>query len=446
MKAISIVFTIFIFATTSYGQERFFLKTKSIKAFQKSNSEIKNQLIGTKSYDLDREVMNEENYYQYNHRNSQISDEVKFYNDGVVSTHILNVYVYDGDTLLIRENTYALDENKDSTFLGYQEYYYSNNQLARVDEYSNSNDSLRLVRIRLYEYDFEERMICEEVKLYSDSQGEFTTRSKIYTVYYKENLVKEVKRFSDSDTSDLDQQRTFEYNSNDQVITEIDTWFWNGEIQSSALYYYKYDADKRLIWSQFRDYNEIEEKYVLYSNFEYCYDSKSVALARVEGFVYDRRDSSIIEEILVDAFNYTKSVAFEEILFPRSFFEFNSHGSLYFGCQLNSYKVRTREIGQSDFANGEYKEFLYSSSSLLTKEEVFEIKLIPNPAIDIINIFSKGVVVDKVEIYNASGKLVLLQPINGNITRVNIQNFEKGSYVVKAIGANSFRTKQFVKM
>ncbi len=81
------------------------------------------------------------------------------------------------------------------------------------------------------------------------------------------------------------------------------------------------------------------------------------------------------------------------------------------------------------------------SSLLNTQSENISVSIYPNPASEMVNINSTKQV-DKVEIYNALGQIVLSDVANNN---VNISSLNKGVYYMTVVVENEIVTTKFVK-
>ena len=64
-------------------------------------------------------------------------------------------------------------------------------------------------------------------------------------------------------------------------------------------------------------------------------------------------------------------------------------------------------------------------------------KIYPNPAENVLNIVSYTVGIDKVNIYNVNGQLVLNKEVNNNQKTINISSLESGIYIVDILSENT---------
>ena len=79
---------------------------------------------------------------------------------------------------------------------------------------------------------------------------------------------------------------------------------------------------------------------------------------------------------------------------------------------------------------------------LITHDFDFDVKLYPNPASDVINIYSEKTI-DEIRIINLFGKTVLEQK---KITSaIDIKNLSEGIYLIEVVGYGRKSTTKFIK-
>lgn len=74
------------------------------------------------------------------------------------------------------------------------------------------------------------------------------------------------------------------------------------------------------------------------------------------------------------------------------------------------------------------------------------LRIYPNPANDLLTIKMKETAYSSFSILNSVGQVMLQQPINNNLTNVNIKSLPAGLYYITLVGSNGTETKKFVKM
>ncbi|MCF8380396.1 MAG: sulfatase-like hydrolase/transferase [Bacteroidales bacterium] len=85
----------------------------------------------------------------------------------------------------------------------------------------------------------------------------------------------------------------------------------------------------------------------------------------------------------------------------------------------------------------------YSSLPDYTRE--FKLNIYPNPASNVLNVATAEAKIDKLAIYNLTGQILLVQHNVENQARFNIENLEKGIYLLKAEGEFGTYTRKFIK-
>ena len=74
------------------------------------------------------------------------------------------------------------------------------------------------------------------------------------------------------------------------------------------------------------------------------------------------------------------------------------------------------------------------------------VELYPNPASNVLNIVSYNVGIEKINIYNLNGQLVLNKDVNNNQKKINIRSLESGIYIVDILSEKtSIKRKLIIK-
>ncbi len=93
------------------------------------------------------------------------------------------------------------------------------------------------------------------------------------------------------------------------------------------------------------------------------------------------------------------------------------------------------------FDNVAFGDFVLSNDNLFLEK----IKVFPNPASDSWNISSEDAMIQKVEIYNLHGQLILTSQPNSNFGKINIAGFSAGMYLSKVTTENGSKTFKLFK-
>jgi hypothetical protein len=464
MKVLSIVFSVCVLSSICFGQGDFLKRSRgqsSVGLGVKSNMAAvkKVQLIGEKNYfltDLGATEIYSEDYYDYNPSAKQVLDGQVYYHENgsqEVSSHLKDVLIYENDTHLVRLERYALGANETFKLRLVEDYFYGSENLLEKIEVATNNfgEPMFVTNEEFLEYNLEGRLIYKEVKSRTDSLAEFRTSSKYYTDYNSAGRVSETRMFYCDNASScyLGDKRTYSYNAFGKVIEHtIEMYSRNGDISSHYVDSYEYDGSgEKVLRMHGIEYNTESHKFVPSSDFELYYAENGSALDSAVVFLYGYNDSTIIDKLLFDEFDYNLNVSQEDILFPSDYFSDIEPGNeMFFGNQLNSFRRRAWINTDNNYETGEYFEFNYSNFTSVSEPTVFDFTLSPNPASDVIKVGLTDNNTQRIEVYNINGVLMHAEDVSEVELTVNIQVFERGTYVVKAIGENGFRTKQFVKL
>ena len=93
-------------------------------------------------------------------------------------------------------------------------------------------------------------------------------------------------------------------------------------------------------------------------------------------------------------------------------------------------------------------EFLYGNNPILGANDLIAptVGLYPNPSNDLINISFDKDQLQKIELYDTTGKLLFKKDLNTNTYALNITNYPSGVYFVRVFNQNNvFVNKQIIK-
>ncbi|WP_299121921.1 T9SS type A sorting domain-containing protein [uncultured Winogradskyella sp.] len=145
----------------------------------------------------------------------------------------------------------------------------------------------------------------------------------------------------------------------------------------------------------------------------------------------------------VSAFTQTLSICgyAENDFFENNYFGFfydNTNIPLSYDINnVNDLNTLTITAANGDTAN--YEEFVLSIKDNSLKQT----SISPNPAKEKININSNINIIDKVEIYSITGRII--KSLNQPNSAIDISNISEGIYIIKIFSSNSFIIKRFVK-
>lgn len=100
---------------------------------------------------------------------------------------------------------------------------------------------------------------------------------------------------------------------------------------------------------------------------------------------------------------------------------------------------------QANFGFSNTKNFCIQDNSSLEENDLNSlISVYPNPSIDIINIVSNGVTVEKVELLNIAGQVISSTKAGSATVKLDVSSVASGVYLVKVYAAEGTSTKQVV--
>ena len=95
-----------------------------------------------------------------------------------------------------------------------------------------------------------------------------------------------------------------------------------------------------------------------------------------------------------------------------------------------------------DTIQGYLNPRMYLTLGLGTASSINELiaqttEIYPNPANNVLNIVSYTVGIEKINIYNVNGQLVLNKEVNNNQKTLNISSLESGIYIIDILSENT---------
>lgn len=313
-------------------------------------------------------------------------------NDG---TQIKDSLIYDDANNIAKIDCYQLIDGV-WKYISYIEYTYdeNNNRLTRTNYNSFGGDTFHMGGIYKYQYDENNRLIYWD--MYFADDNDFT---QCCTLTYNEEglLVEEFCQAADYMTGVVGNSWKVEYiydENNNMVKSE--EYIWNGyDWQYSAAEVYTFDDDNDCVKWEHYSGSTITNRNL------YSYDKTYV----YEQIVYPVNPESIIE----------KFVPMAHMVKTKKWYTENiNEGELVYVCDFNYI--------YDEVASGINNYFFKSP----------EVRIYPNPTSEIITIsLSNDLIISKVDLIDVSGKNVYsMQNINKNNCRLEIDNLNKGVYIV----------------
>lgn len=134
----------------------------------------------------------------------------------------------------------------------------------------------------------------------------------------------------------------------------------------------------------------------------------------------------------------TDGIEFENIGFVKG--TGNSNTLQHYHFKHANTKTAYYRLKQIDF-NGEYTY----SNTVTVKNAITEARLTPNPFNDNIEVTANSTI-QKVNIVDLTGKVVISQNINNNATNINTKDLQNGIYFIKIYKDNEMVAKRIVKV
>jgi hypothetical protein len=134
--------------------------------------------------------------------------------------------------------------------------------------------------------------------------------------------------------------------------------------------------------------------------------------------------------------------------------EVASHGYIAFKIKTTNTPVIGQTIENSANIYFDFNEPVITNTTLNTYADLAAsiseldgkvLHLYPNPANNVINVLSTIDGNRTVEIYNISGTLILKKTVNTKLSKIDITDFAKGMYIIKAYNTNGAEHATFVK-
>ncbi|OQX97146.1 MAG: hypothetical protein B6I20_13265, partial [Bacteroidetes bacterium 4572_117] len=107
--------------------------------------------------------------------------------------------------------------------------------------------------------------------------------------------------------------------------------------------------------------------------------------------------------------------------------------------------IITASSGISEKLGDTINKVKVTSDTQLTQAWGYDVKIYPNPASEVINLFYVIDKKTKAEIYSINGKLIKEIQITQNYTEINISELKKGMYVLKVYKDKEYVLKRFLK-
>ena len=302
---------------------------------------------------------------------------------------------------------------------------------------------------------------------YDWNGSEFVNEWKTdYTYDTNENLTQVIDYNWDISQWGIDYKIEYTYDTNGNLTQEIE-YSWNG-VQWGNQWKtdYTYDTNENL--TQVIEYHwygsEFENEYKT----DYTYDTNGNLTQEIEyswngvqwdnewktDYTYDT-NGNITQYIDVywngvqwgnewkTEFTYNNSYSFSDLILP--FFYSNTEVKIFFNHMLTNGKGYIWDETLSDWKIRDNIDFSYSEKDILSIPEIIEeqLKIYPNPVLNMLTIKSEIIPIDKVEIYSVLGKKI--KEINLDFNNINTEDLSKSIYLLRIYTEKGTTVKKLIK-
>lgn len=116
---------------------------------------------------------------------------------------------------------------------------------------------------------------------------------------------------------------------------------------------------------------------------------------------------------------------------------------VYYNTTLNQWAIY-REDADNIPVGSVFNLFIHDASMATDEMTASEFKIYPNPVKDVLNI-SNDKSIEKVEIFDLSGKKLIQNEMNSNKTEIDMSGLLSGIYIVKILSDGKTQTKKVIK-
>lgn len=450
MKVLSIIFSACIFASTCFGQAELFKKMSNNKNSLHPPSKAQKlgsasfQLVSTTNLELDMQTLKYDTStyasYSYNAQGNELVVEERTYYENGGDLLSKNIKSYDSKGFLVKEEKFEFNFNTGQYYTrSYSEFENNQEGLALKENIYQQSDTSFSSYV-LYVYDANDNVVKDDH--YVLRSGVFEQAYYSTALYTNDGQPIEYRDYSCSGGScQLNQGMDFKYFPNGLRESETNFEFVGGINVPYATRMFEYDIDNRVVKVSDLSYEagvsfEDEE-------FELIYDASGL-IDSVYINEFDLATNTWSRIIEIVDFEKNKDVDRTDVLLPNEFSDDFFIYNIFFSKKLDGFRTLGYN-GDGSIEHDEIMKLEYSNFTSVSEQTVFDFTLSPNPASDVIKIGLNDNNTQRIEVYSITGVLMYAEKVNGKELNIDIQKFEKGTYLVKAIGANGFRTKQFVK-
>jgi hypothetical protein len=451
MRFFSVVFSVCFLISTCFGQGDFMKRLSSSKNFfqtplkiQKSGS-ARFQMVSHSNLELDLETLEYDTSYResytYNAQGNELVVEERSYyeNGGDYLSKSSKSYDAKGD--LVREDKWSYDFGLNRYVSEEYSLFENNTDGLVVRENKYDEGASDYYGYNLFEYDANGNKVKDSYFRVVNGVPE----KEYYTIISRVNDGRpiELRKFTcAAGACELSQGTDYKYLPNGLKESETHFENINGVHEPYSTRLFEYGAEERVVKVTDLVYEQgvsvADEEIVISYNLSGIVDTITINAYEAINRIWKTNIEAV-------DFKIDKEIGREELVMPAYLTEDYFLYDVLYGKKLNEFRV----IDYNEDGSVDYEELLvyhYSNFTSVSEQIVFDFTLSPNPASDVIKIGLSDNNTQRIEVYSINGTLMYSEDTNTSELSINIQDYERGTYLVKAIGVNGFRTKQFVKL
>ncbi len=451
MRILGVLFSVCVFASACFAQGDFLkrmAKNKNIEGFDMKSGNAGGARFQMKSHtrlevDLETSVLDTSSHetFSYNAQGNELEFEERYYyeNGGDYMSKISKSY--DASGYLIREDRLSYDFGLGRYVTDEHGEFENNQDGLPIRENIYSEGSSEYYAYNMFEFDANGNQVKKTY--YRVING--VAQQEIYrtSFYTNDGRLVEFREYScPSGNCELSQGTDYKYLPNG--LRESETNFENvdGVHEPYSTRIYGYDAGDRLVKIYDLKYDQGES--VPDEEYNIIYGSTGIVDSIVIN-AYDADNRTWGLDLAAFDFDFDEEIDRDDLVLPSFYSEDYFLNGILFGKKLNEFRV----VDYNEDGSVDYEELLkynYSNFTSVKEQTVFDFTLSPNPASDHITIGLNDTNTQRIEVYSIDGTLMHAEDISTSELNINVQDYKRGTYLVKAIGVNGFRTKQFVKL
>jgi hypothetical protein len=376
-------------------------------------------------------------------QNKLLSSVNEYYNGSSWQNNWGYNYEYDGNNNLIAESylnwvdgvwkirdkvTYTYDANNKVTQEVGQEWNTTTNALESSyrDTYTYANGNFTGQIAEIWE------------------NSSWVNEWKIDLTYGGNNLPVSYLSYEWDGTNWIAEERgQLNYNPNNKLTEQLDEEWGNSQWEKSGKLLYDYNANHQMIYSRQGEWDDFNNLYKEIYRTDYELDGTGNRIRTINTNIENNYINK--DEYTYDSFSLMSN--FAHPFKDKNGLDYLSEDFPYVNKILaeNHYNY---DMATSTYNLSSRTTYNYNSSLVLSTEHPkmvnVGITVFPNPTISIVNLTnSNAVTIDKVVVFDVTGKIMLQQ--NQNTGQVNVEKLAEGLYILEAYSGKDKFTSKFVK-